>query len=237
LFFLPVLTEEHSKLACVERNDHAGKGTNVEAHEMNTGQPSLRARKYADARRALFEAAMELFCDQGFDETSVDAIAERAGFSRATFFNHFGSKAAVLRFYGEQLLERVGQILGEADCRTAPLDSVQQILLAMAKDAEAHREDLKVLFAYSMRDPGYMAHPTPARERSLRVLAKLISEAQRRRQARNDITAQEQAAQLLGLYNNAVVTIVFSRRDAKTTIDGMWKFALGGIRGRNTLAQ
>ena len=68
---------------------------------------TLRSRKLADARRALFEAAMELFRERGFDETTVEEIAARAGFSRATFFNHFGSKAAVLGYFE----------IGRASCR------------------------------------------------------------------------------------------------------------------------
>lgn len=46
----------------------------------NTGivHAGLRSKKYADARRALYEAFMELFREKGFDATSVDAIIGRA---------------------------------------------------------------------------------------------------------------------------------------------------------------
>src|SRR6266542_1568370 len=42
---------------------------------------TLRSRKLADARRALFETAMKLFRERGFDETTVEEIAARAGCS------------------------------------------------------------------------------------------------------------------------------------------------------------
>ncbi|CAN5154635.1 MAG: TetR family transcriptional regulator [Nocardioides sp.] len=44
----------------------------------------------------LVAAAFELFSADGFDQTTVDAIAARAGVSRATFFRHFPTKEAVV---------------------------------------------------------------------------------------------------------------------------------------------
>jgi AcrR family transcriptional regulator len=207
------------------------------ATNQTIGPAGLRSRKYADARRALFEAAMALFREQGFDATSVDEIVERAGFSRATFFNHFGAKSAVLRYYGEQVQERVHQMLSSIDAGVAPLIRLKQVLLAMAKDAHAHREELKLVFAHSIHDEAYLARPTPARERTLKMLAQLIAEGQRRGEARRDLSAGEQARQLLGLYNNTLLMIIFGGRNATAAIESMWIFATGGICGRDTLAK
>ena len=47
-------------------------------------------------RRALIDAAVALFATDGFDETTVDAIAEAAGVAPRTFFHHFPTKESVL---------------------------------------------------------------------------------------------------------------------------------------------
>ncbi|HET9773059.1 MAG TPA: TetR family transcriptional regulator [Acidimicrobiia bacterium] len=47
-------------------------------------------------RAAIVEAALELFSEQGFTETTVDAIAERADVGRRTFFRYFPAKESVL---------------------------------------------------------------------------------------------------------------------------------------------
>ncbi len=198
---------------------------------------TLRLRKHAEARRALFDAAMELFREKGYAETSAEEIAARAGFSRATFFNHFGSKSAVLRFYGEQLQARMERLLAHAGPGAAPLDRMRDMLLAMAGEAEARREDLKLIFSNSMRDPNYVAHSTPARRRVLAMLARLLVEAQHRGEARRDLPAREQAAQIFGLYQITLVAIVFERRSARAAIDAAWRFALGGIRGGDPMAR
>lgn len=47
-------------------------------------------------RERLVDAAFTLFGERGFERTSVDDIAERAGVGRTTFFRHFGSKEQVI---------------------------------------------------------------------------------------------------------------------------------------------
>ena len=56
-----------------------------------------------DARERLQTAALELFVENGYEETTVAQIADRAGLNRATFFRHFADKREVL-FGGEDAL-------------------------------------------------------------------------------------------------------------------------------------
>jgi len=55
-----------------------------------------RGRPKTSSLAALDDAAHELFLEQGYEGTSIDDIARRAGISRATFFNYFSSKSDVL---------------------------------------------------------------------------------------------------------------------------------------------
>jgi AcrR family transcriptional regulator len=56
-----------------------------------------------DARERLETAALDLFAENGYEETTVAQIADRAGLNRATFFRHFADKREVL-FGGEEVL-------------------------------------------------------------------------------------------------------------------------------------
>lgn len=62
--------------------------------------PSRRQQHKLRTQRALQNAALELFSKQGYDETTTDEIAEKAGVSPRTFFRYFPTKESVL-FVGE----------------------------------------------------------------------------------------------------------------------------------------
>jgi len=64
-----------------------------------------------DTRARIAAAAFELFAGQGYDGTTVDAIAERAGIARRTFFRYFRSKDDVIFPDHDTLLATVNQNL------------------------------------------------------------------------------------------------------------------------------
>ena len=67
----------------------------------------------AAARAAVVAAALELFAENGFDQTSVEQIAQAAGVSRSTFFRQFGGKDDVVFTDHELLLERLREFLAQ----------------------------------------------------------------------------------------------------------------------------
>ena len=60
-----------------------------------------------NARGRLEEAALELYTERGFDETTVAEIAERAGLTERTFFRHFADKREVLFAGSEQFVSQI----------------------------------------------------------------------------------------------------------------------------------
>jgi len=64
---------------------------------------SVAGRWAPNARERLENAALDLFAENGYEQTTVAQIADRAGMNRATFFRHFADKREVL-FGGEDVL-------------------------------------------------------------------------------------------------------------------------------------
>ena len=65
---------------------------------------TTRAERQAQTRRALLDAAAEVFIERGLQGTSVEAISERAGFTRGAFYSNFSSKEEL---FAEVLQDRV----------------------------------------------------------------------------------------------------------------------------------
>ena len=86
------------------------------------------ARWQPHASRRLAEAALELFAENGYDNTTVVDIAARAGLAKSTFFRHFQDKRGVL--FGEDLL--TGALAGAI--AAAPPDAGPLEALACALD-------------------------------------------------------------------------------------------------------
>ncbi len=82
----------HADLHGGARRAYAGPVTRTPACVI----PSLRDRKREQTRRALAAAAYAIVRDEGVDAVTADAVADRAGVSRRTFFNYFPSVESVL---------------------------------------------------------------------------------------------------------------------------------------------
>src|SRR5215467_8964276 len=77
-----------------------------------------------DSRGRLHEAAMALYGERGFENTTVAAIAERAGLTERTFFRHFADKREVLFAGSNELQERLVSTVAGAPADASPLDAV-----------------------------------------------------------------------------------------------------------------
>ena len=95
-----------------------------------------------DARERLEAAALELFVENGYEQTTVAQIADRAGLNRATFFRHFADKREVL-FGGEDVLAGLFADGIRAASAQATLTECLQAAFAAAEVAMTPRQRSK----------------------------------------------------------------------------------------------
>ena len=118
-----------------------------------------------DSRGRLQEAALALYSERGFDQTTAAQIAARAGLTERTFFRHFADKREVL-FGGSALLqERIVAGVDGAPPGDGPLDAVACGLDAAAAMLGEFRRDL------SRQRQAVIAANPELRERELAKLA------------------------------------------------------------------
>jgi len=84
-----------------------------------------------NARGRLERAALELYRERGFDQTTVAEIAERAGLTERTFFRYFADKREVL-FWGQaRLLEIYETTIAGQPESASPMEMVAAALEAV----------------------------------------------------------------------------------------------------------
>jgi AcrR family transcriptional regulator len=131
-----------------------------------------------DSRGRLQEAALALYSERGFDQTTAAQIAARAGLTERTFFRHFADKREVLFGASALLQERIVAGVVGAGPEDRPLDAVGHGLDAAATMLGEFRRDL------SRQRHAVIAANPELRERELAKLADYaaaVTEALRQR--------------------------------------------------------
>jgi AcrR family transcriptional regulator len=154
-----------------------------------------------DARGRLERAALELYIERGFDQTTVAEIAARAGLTERTFFRHFADKREVLFAGAGQLQEFLVRTLASAPDSAAPIDAVAAAVEAAGALLQERRD-------YAGQRQAVIAANTELQERELIKLASLataLAGALRRR------GVTDPAASLAAEAGIAVFRIAFER--------------------------
>lgn len=100
------------------------------------GRPPLHAGSDTEARRqAILDAAREVFLDRGYADSSVDAVIERVGGSKATIYALFGSKEGLLSAVAAKCGTEFTAAVEKVDVSSSPAESLRRIARAYCKAA------------------------------------------------------------------------------------------------------
>lgn len=122
--------------------------------EVKRGGSRTGRGREAPGRPALAAAARRLFADRGYTSTTIQAIAEEAGYAVQTVYFHFGSKATIAHYLFEQMKAEDILPLYERSLREAdPLERLA-ITARIARQAGERWWDIYTLLRYAGRaDP------------------------------------------------------------------------------------
>lgn len=180
-----------------------------------------------DARGRLEKAALELYVERGFENTTVAEIAERAGLTERTFFRHFADKREVL-FSGTPALEKLlVECVAGANETVAPLDAVTSAL-------EAAGAVIQERGAWSQRRQAVINANPELRERELIKLAALAAALAEALRARG---IKEPAASLAAEAGIGAFKVAFERwvvQPTKQNLPRLIGESIGQLRALTT---
>ncbi|WNV85911.1 helix-turn-helix domain-containing protein [Umezawaea sp. Da 62-37] len=94
-----------------------------------------------DARDRLKRAAVDLFVEQGFAETTVPQITARAGLTTRTFFRHFADKREVLFVGEEEFPAMVAGLMADAPAELGPMAVILHGLQTVSESVFEGQQD------------------------------------------------------------------------------------------------
>ena len=153
-----------------------------------------------NARGRLQEAALALYSERGYEQTTVAEIAKRAGLTERTFFRHFADKREVLFWGAAALEEHLLRALEEAPESAPPIERIRAAFEAVTA-LLPHREHARA------RQRIIVANPE-LREREQLKMASLAAAAA---QALRNRGINESAANLAAEMGVAVFRVAFER--------------------------
>jgi len=167
------------------------------------------------AHSKVLNAAIELFAERGIDATSMDAVAEASGVSKATIYKHWPDKDSLAlevmaHLYG---LDEEPPVFDSGDFRA---DLIAQLRHEPAQECKAIREKIAPhLMAYASRNQAFgMAWRNRAIEPARVVLTNLIKRGEKRGALKRGIDPEVGLALLLGpmIYGKFFLTKKLGRK-------------------------
>jgi AcrR family transcriptional regulator len=163
-----------------------------------------RAEQQAETRRLLLEAAEDVFRRRGFSGSSVEEIAEQAGFTRGAFYSNFESKEALfIELLHARVYEEFRRMLTGTSQEGSPRDQMVSNARELARRYERGQRWLFELWleclAHAARHPDFASLPATFWRGNRRLVADRIDQVYAGVGKRPPIDAKHLASALTAL--------------------------------------
>jgi AcrR family transcriptional regulator len=153
-----------------------------------------RQRRSAEIRERLFRAALSLFAEKGFAETTVEDITNAADVGKGTFFNHFPSKDHILLAFGEMQLGKLEAAIELARQTNASMtDFLRGLGVRMTQEPARNPALIRVLLQAYLSTTPVRAAMLDLQKRVHTLQTQMMQLGQDRGEIRKDLPAAELA--------------------------------------------
>jgi AcrR family transcriptional regulator len=203
---------------------------------------TTRSKKGASSREAVVRAAKRLFATQGYQETSIQQIADAVGRSQSAVMHYFPAKTDIFAAVLDEMVLVNEQLRGShEDPRANALDRMMahfEINYRWALETEHHAQIMTGLFHFASYDETFLALNTAVSGRAERRLLELVH-AGAREQLFPLPADPALAAEILhdGLLGFLLAHVTQTRpRSAKARLLVKWKSLVAGVTGHGLAA-
>ncbi len=200
--------------------------------------PGRRQRRSADIRERLFRAALNLFAQKGFAETTVEDITESADVGKGTFFNYFPSKDHILLAFGEMQLGKLEAAVELARQTNEPMPAFLRSLGArMTQEPTRNPEIIRAILQAYLSTTSVRAAMMDMQRRVHGLHTQMIQMGQERGEIRSDFPASE-IAQVFRqtIFGTLLMWSLYGDATLHERIDTAFNVLWTGLAPRNSAA-
>jgi AcrR family transcriptional regulator len=200
--------------------------------------PDRRQRRSSQIRERLFRAALDLFAQRGFADTTVEDITNAADLGKGTFFNYFPSKDHLLLAFAEMQLGKLQSIIENLrDTRDPFPQFFRTLAVRMTEEPGRNPSIVRTLLLANLSS-------TPVREgmrinqaRGHKLVSEFVQIGQDRGELRNDLPASDIAQVFRQMVFGTLLVWSLYGDDSlatriRTALDVLWQ----GLSPRDGLA-
>jgi AcrR family transcriptional regulator len=151
---------------------------------------SRRERKKEETRGNIIDCAVSFFREKGFQETSMEEIAEKSDVSKGTLYNYFQDKESILVGYFQIIIADYGKRMNESFVENKDIKSTLYSLLDFISSIFKNDKELAVTyFKYRMPSRFDVTLDSSQRSGIEKWVLEIMEKAQKEGQLRTDIPA------------------------------------------------
>jgi AcrR family transcriptional regulator len=195
-----------------------------------------RQRRSAELRERLFRAALDLFAQKGFAETTVEDITEAADVGKGTFFNYFPSKDHILLAFGEMQLTKLEAAIENARHSHIPMpEFLHSLGTRMTQEPMRNPGIIRTLLQAFLSTNPVREAMVDMQKRANALHTQIILLGQERGEIRNDLPA----AEIAHVFRQAVlgallIWSLYSDASLQSRMETTFNVVWSGLAPRNS---
>lgn len=168
--------------------------TSSSAPDRRQSAPDRRQRRSLEIRERLFRAALKLFAEKGFAETTVEDITNAADVGKGTFFNHFPSKDHMLIGFTDMQLGKLQDAVNNMRESNEPMPAfLRKLSVRMTEEPARAPDVVRAILLANLSNSSVRKTMQEKHARMLGLVTQLMEIGQQRGEFRSDLPASELA--------------------------------------------
>jgi AcrR family transcriptional regulator len=195
----------------------------------------IRERKKQETRKAIMQAAVQLFSEKGFEKTSIEELARKAHIGKGTIYSYFQTKSDILHAFCEDELDNLHhELTTNADQDIPLLEQMVSLYMTEFHHITENREFARIFMQQTAfpREVELKKHLTHE-DGYLKLLFPLLERAQAKGELRKDLDLLYITGHFYGLYLlllSAWFRGRVQKEEAKVALETLFRQALEGLQ-------